>query len=80
MNNKCITIGTIGEGIDGFIKNKENGFLVNIDEDEIANLIIDIFNNKYDTNSIREKAYLATKKLTWDNNASKYLKLLEVVK
>lgn len=76
MNNKCITIGTLNEGIDGFIKNKENGFLVNINETEIANLIIDIFNNKYDVKKIREKAYFDTSKLTWDQNAKEYIKLL----
>lgn len=80
MNNGCITIGTIGEGIDGFIKDKENGFLVNINEKEIASLIMDIFDNKYDLDSIRKNAYNDTTKLTWDENAKGYVELLEVKK
>lgn len=76
MYNKCITIGTKGEGIDGFIKDKENGFLVSIDENKIADLILDILNNKYDLNKIREKAYLDAKQLTWDKNAKEYIKII----
>lgn len=77
MYNKCITIGTKGEGIDGFITNGENGFLVNIDVNEISNLIIDIFNNKYNLNKIRDNAYNSAKGLTWEKNAKKYMRLME---
>lgn len=78
MYNKCITIGTKGEGIDGFIKNGENGFLVNIDVNEIANLIIDIMNNdKYDLEKIKNNAYRTASELTWERNAKEYVKLIE---
>lgn len=75
MNAKCITIGTKGEGIDGFIKNGENGFLVNPNVDEIVNLIREIYNNKYNLDEIRIKAYNDSKNLTWNTNAQEYVKL-----
>ena len=77
MNNNCITIGTRGEGIDGFIRNVENGFLVNVDSNEISDLIIDIFNDKYDTKKILNIAKKDASKLTWEENASNYIKLME---
>lgn len=76
MLNKCITIGTKNEGIDGFIKNEENGFLVNPNVDEIVSLINNILNNKYDLDKIRSNAYNDAKKLTWEKNAKEYLKLI----
>lgn len=76
MSNRCITIGTKGEGIDGFIKDGVNGFLVNINEEEIANLIIEIFNNKYDLEKIREAGKNDARKLTWKRNANEYIKLI----
>ena len=77
MKARCITIGTIGEGIDGFIINGENGFLVNADINEIKNLIIDIYDGKYDLNKIRTNAYNDSKELTWKNNIQKYLILIK---
>lgn len=77
MKARCITIGTIGEGIDGFIINGENGFLVNADINEIKNLIMDIYNGKYDLNKIRTNAYNDSKELTWKNNIQKYLNLIK---
>ena len=52
MKAKCITIGTKNEGIDGFIKNGVNGFLVNPNVDEIAKLIDEIYNDKYNLDTI----------------------------
>lgn len=75
MSVGAITIGTKGEGIDGFIKNEENGFLVNPDEDEIAQLIQKIYQKEYNVEEIRKKAYQDSKELTWENNAKKYLEL-----
>lgn len=73
MNNGCIVIGTKNEGIDGFVKNGVNGFLTNVDVNEISDRIIDIFNNKYD--DIRDKGYKDARILTWENNAKKYIEL-----
>lgn len=73
MSMGVIVIGTSGEGIDGFIKNEKNGFLVNPNVDEIAQLIKKIYQNQYNIEEIRNKAYHAAKELTWENNAKKYL-------
>ncbi len=77
MNNKCITIGTKGEGIDGFIKHGKNGFLVKSDIDEIENLIKGIYENKYDIENIIERGQNDAKKLTWEENAKRYINLIE---
>lgn len=76
MYNKCITIGTKGEGIDGFIRNGENGFLVSIDYLEIAKIVCEILDNPSKYNNLQMKAFLDAKKLTWQNNAKKYIELL----
>lgn len=77
MHNKCITIGTKNEGIDGFIINGKNGFLVNTDEEKITNLIDKIYKNEYNLQNIRDNAYKTVEKLTWEQNAKNYLKLLK---
>lgn len=76
MYNGCITIGTKNEGIDGFIKNGENGFLVNIDEKEITELILKILNNPTKYSNIQNNAISSIQKLTWENNVNQYLELL----
>lgn len=75
MYNKCITIGTKNEGIDGFMKNSVNGFLVKPEINEIADLIKDIYSKKYDIEKIRNNAYVDSIKLTWTRNAKSYIKL-----
>lgn len=77
MKAGCITIGTRNEGIDGFIKNGQNGFLVNPNVDEIVDLIDDIYSNKYDVEKIKENAISDVSELTWENNAIKYERLLK---
>lgn len=69
----CITVGTKGEGIDGFI-NDENGYLINPDENEIFDIICKIFN--INQIKIQDKAINDVKKLTWKSNAEKYIKEL----
>lgn len=75
MHNKCITIGSKNEGIDGFIKNGINGFLISPEENKIANLIKDIYLEKYDIEKIKKTAYLDSVTLTWEKNAKEYIKL-----
>lgn len=75
MQARCITIGTKGEGVDGFIKNGYNGFLVNPNVEEITKLISEIFAGNYDIEKITENGYKSVKELTWVNNAKAYLKL-----
>ena len=75
MSMGCITIGTRKEGIDGFIKDKKNGFLVNPNVKEIIQLIDEIYSKKYNIQEIRKKAYQDSQKLTWKNNAKQYIEL-----
>lgn len=44
MASGCITIGTKGDGIDGFIRNKQNGFLTLPVASEIRKLLLNIKN------------------------------------
>lgn len=75
MSMRCITIGTKKEGIDGFIKDKENGFLINPNVEEIVQLIDEIYTKKYNIQKIRKNAYQDAQKLTWENNAKQYIEL-----
>lgn len=76
MYNNCITIATKGEGIDGFIKNGENGFLIEPNSDDIVKIIKNILEEKYDIEKIRAKGEEQAKKLTWEKNALEYMKLI----
>lgn len=76
MFNGCIPIGTIGEGIDGFIENAYNGFLTAPNYKDIANLVIDIFNNKYNVANIRKNAIETSKQLSWKKNAQQYIEMI----
>lgn len=77
MSAGCITIGTKNEGIDGFIINNENGFLIEPDVEKISKLIDEIYSNKYDLSIIRKNAYNSTKQMTWARNTEEYLNLYE---
>lgn len=76
MYSGCITIGTEDEGIDGFIKNGYNGFLIKPNINEITKLITDIFEEKYNLEEIKKMAYKDAKSLTWKKNAKEYLMLV----
>ena len=76
MKSGCITIGTINEGIDGFIKDGINGFLVKPAVKEIVEKVRYIFKHPEEMNSISKKGIEDTKNLTWNNNAKKYIKLI----
>ncbi len=78
MSTGCITIGTKNEGIDGFIINNENGFLIEPNVEKISKLIGEIYSNKYDLSMIRKNAYNLAKKMTWARNIEEYLKLYEI--
>jgi len=76
MKAKTIAIGTKNEGIDGFIKDKVNGFLVTPNVDEIVKLIEDIYLNKYDLHKIRAEGYKDAENLTWEKNAESYIEVI----
>lgn len=77
MASGCITVGTKGEGIDGFIINGENGFLCRPEEEEIYSVILKCEENEVLRRSISQKAYEKAHLLTWKENAFEYLKLFE---
>jgi glycosyltransferase involved in cell wall biosynthesis len=77
MQSGCITIGTKGEGIDGMIQNNKNGFLVNPNINEIYELINNIYEGKFNIDKIINNGIETTKKLTWENNAEEYIKLIK---
>ena len=77
MSMGCITIGTKTEGSDGFIIDKENGFLVNPNVKEIVQLIDEIYLKKYNIQEIRKRACQDAQKLTWENNAKQYIEVMK---
>lgn len=70
----CVTVGTKGEGIDGFIMNGKNGFLI----DSNVKSIVDIL--EYVTNSDCKKIIANAKRdaqeLTWKKNVEEYLEII----
>lgn len=77
MYNGCIAIGTKGEGIDGFIIDNYNGFLVNPSVEEIVKKINYIFEHKEETEIIRKRGKEIAKTLSWDKNASSYIEFIK---
>lgn len=78
MYNGCITIGTKNEGIDGFIKDNINGYLINPTVEEITQKIEYIMmpDNIENCEIIRNKGIEDARLLTWDRNATEYINLL----
>jgi len=75
MYNGCITVGTKGEGIDGFIQDGVNGFLVKPEENDIVEKLNYILENEDNLTNIIQTAKEDTKALTWENNAKSYIEL-----
>ena len=67
----CISIGTRNEGIDGYIVDGENGFLIDCDVNQLKDKIEYIFNNNCD--KIRNEGIRLATKTTWERNAQNYL-------
>lgn len=77
MNNGCFTIGTENEGIDGFIINGYNGFLVKPELNSIVEKLNYILKNEKKLSNIIQQGKEDSKKLTWENNAKSYIELFE---
>lgn len=78
MSKGCITVGTLGQGIDGVIKHGENGFLCEArNVDALKDLFIKISLMSYDAKmSIANKALVTASSLTDKKVASEYLEKL----
>lgn len=80
MVSKCVTIGTQGEGIDGFLQNGKNGFLVPPkDPDEIAAVITWCMEHPEEAERIAEQGRQDALELTWEKNAEQYLALFQML-
>lgn len=73
MSCGCITVGTKGEGIDGILVDKENGYLIEPNTESIKKVLLEIKNSKNLT-EIREKAIATAKHYTPEECAQNYLK------
>lgn len=74
MASGCITIGTIDDGIDGIIKNNENGFLIKPEINEIKNILIHIKNMETDSlKSLQEKSFRTVCSYTKQKCCEEYL-------
>lgn len=80
MANGCITIGTVNEGIDGIIKNNENGFLVEPNVEDLTNTMQKIYNYKDDEKKeIINNAILTAKKFNELDMSKAYLDNVRMV-
>lgn len=78
MASGCVTIGTKGEGIDGFIRDGENGFLVPPDDpDAIVDVIDWCLSHPAEADAIAQRGKADALALTWGRNAEQYIKLFE---
>lgn len=75
MAKGCIVIGTKGQGIDGIVKNGENGYLCNArDVDGLAVVITQITNlSKSELKAISDKAVATAAELTDRKVAERYI-------
>lgn len=80
MSKGCITIGTVGQGIDGVIRHGENGFLCEAKNVEaLKDLFIKINQMNYDEKVlVANKALETASSLTDRKVASEYLKKIAV--
>lgn len=76
MSNRCVTIGTEGEGISELIVSGENGFLVPSDDPEaVARVIGWCMEHPNEASVIAERGQKDTELLTWEQNAARYSEL-----
>lgn len=78
MANRCVTIGTQGEGIADLIESGHNGFLVPPDDpDAIAQVIEQCLADPKEADQIADRGYESAIGLTWEKNAAEYIALYE---
>lgn len=78
MASGCVTIGTAGEGIDGFIRSGENGFLVPPDDpDAIVKTISWCMTHPKEASTAAQRGKEDACRLTWAHNAEQYIRIFE---
>ena len=81
MSQKCVVIGTKGEGIEDVIEDGKNGILVSPNcIDELADHFVKCFSSLKYCDEIAENGFLTSQALTWENNAKKYVQLFNEIK
>lgn len=81
MSQKCVVIGTKGEGIADIINDGKNGILVSPDNiEELANQFMKCFSSSQYCEEIAESGFQTSQTLTWENNAKKYIQLFNELK
>ena len=76
----CVTVGTQGEGIDGFIRHGENGFLVPADDaNAIVQVIDSCFQHPQEISAIAQMGQQEARKQTWEHNAKQYSDLFSSI-
>lgn len=76
MASKCLTIGTIGEGIADIIVSGENGFLLPPDDpNAVADVLLWAIDHPEEKKTIVQNGYECALKHTWKENAGQYLTL-----
>ena len=79
MASGCIVVGTQNEGIEGFIKDEENGFLTQPDTASIRKLILKIKNlDLYELHKISQNCYNTIKSFDRTASAKRYLSLIGI--
>ena len=72
----CVAVGTEGEGIDGVIKNGENGFLVPADDVEtVVTVIKNAMADPQHMAAIAARGKATALNMTWEHNARQYEEL-----
>lgn len=76
MANRCVTIGTEGEGIADLIRSGYNGFLVPADDPQaIVSVIEECIRDPQRADAIARQGHDDAVGLTWERNARQYLDL-----
>lgn len=73
MSQGCITVGTLNEGVDGVIKNGENGFLIEPTVKAVKNVVLKIKSlDKSDLEKISQNCYNSLKPCLYQTCSDKY--------
>ena len=78
MANRCVTVGTQGEGIADLIESGRNGFLVPADDVQaVVSAVESCMADPQMAERVAQAGYDSAIGLTWENNAAQYVALFE---
>lgn len=81
MSQGLICVGCKNQGPSLYITDSFNGFLVKENDVlDLKNLLVDVINEKKDIQTISKNAILTSKKYSWDNFATNFIKLFSSLK